>query len=203
MDITFFATPAEFRAWLETHYDTATDLVLGFYKKDSAKKGITYAEALDEALCYGWIDGIRRRNDDDSFTVRFTPRKPRSIWSDVNVNHVARLSAEGRMLPAGLKTFEERKAERSGIYSFEQDQTSLVLNEAQEERFKANAAAWTFFQKQAPTYQKAAIWWIISAKREDTREKHLQSLIEVSEKGERLKQFRPDPQPKKGKMGEA
>src|SRR3954454_4745898 len=120
MEATFFATPAEFRAWLQEHHDSETELLVGFYKKGSGKPSITWPESVDEALCYGWIDGVRRSLGDEAYTIRFTPRKKRSVWSNVNIRRVGELIAEGRMRPAGLAAFEARTGERSGIYSFEQ-----------------------------------------------------------------------------------
>jgi uncharacterized protein YdeI (YjbR/CyaY-like superfamily) len=141
-----------------------------------------------EALCFGWIDGIRRSLGDESYTIRFTPRKPRSIWSLRNVQHVEELIREGRMTPAGLAAYEVRKPERTGIYSSEQRQ-SARLDPGQEERFRADPAAWEFFQAQPPSYRKTAIYWVVSAKREETRARRLAQLIEDSAAGRRLAQL--------------
>jgi uncharacterized protein YdeI (YjbR/CyaY-like superfamily) len=181
----FFATAAEFRAWLEQHHDRATELVLGFNKKGSGLGGITYAEALDEALCFGWIDGILRRIDDKRHCLRFTPRKARSIWSLVNVGHVERLEREGRMHPSGRAAFAARTPERTGVYTFEQS-GAAKLPAAFEKRFRAERAAWEFFRSQSPGYRRSAVFWVIGAKREATREKRLAQLIEDSTHARRL-----------------
>jgi len=181
MKPTFFATPSEFRTWLEEHHDTAQELWVGFYKKSSGKPSITWPEAVDEALCFGWIDGVRKGIDDVSYTIRFTPRKPRSIWSAVNVKRASELASLGLMRPAGLKAFEERAEEKSGLYSYEQE--NAELNDAYEQQFRANTKAWDFFQAQTAWYRRAAIWWVISAKKEETRLKRLATLIEDSEHG--------------------
>jgi uncharacterized protein YdeI (YjbR/CyaY-like superfamily) len=182
MEPAFFATPADFRAWLEAHHDTAQELWVGFYRKGSGKPSITWPEAVDEALCFGWIDGVRRRIDDTSYTNRFTPRRARSTWSTVNVNRVAELIRLGRMQPAGLAAFEKRTAGRSGIYSFEQE-AAPALDDVQEQRFRANAAAWDFFQREPAWYRRTAVWWVVSAKREETRLRRLAQLIDDSEHG--------------------
>jgi uncharacterized protein YdeI (YjbR/CyaY-like superfamily) len=184
MDATFFTSPDELHAWFMEHHDTEKELLIGFYKKGAETPGITYAEALDEALCFGWIDGIRKRIDDRRFTIRFTPRKPRSIWSAVNIKRAGELVAEGRMQPAGHKEFTERDRTREKQYSFEQE--SHTFDPAYEERFRANAAAWAFFAAQAPSYQRTAIWWVMSAKKEETRLRRLATLVEDSAAGRRL-----------------
>jgi uncharacterized protein YdeI (YjbR/CyaY-like superfamily) len=182
MKPTFFATPADFRAWLEAHHDTAQELVVGFYKKGSGLPSITWTESVDEALCFGWIDGVRRGIDDISYTIRFTPRRPRSIWSAVNVKRAQELADLGLMRPAGLKAFEQRAGERSGVYSYEQRQAA-ALDAADEQQFRANPAAWEFFQSQPAWYRRTAIWWVVSAKREETRRKRLTTLIDDSARG--------------------
>jgi uncharacterized protein YdeI (YjbR/CyaY-like superfamily) len=181
MKPTFFATPSALRNWLEEHHDTAQELWIGFYKKSSGKLSITWPEAVDEALCFGWIDGIRKGVDDQSYTIRFTPRKPRSTWSAVNVKRARELTSLGLMRPAGLKAFEERREEQSGIYAYEQENAELTA--AYEQQFRANKKAWDFFQAQAAWYQRTATWWVISAKKEETRLKRLATLIEDSEHG--------------------
>ena len=181
MKPTFFATPSELRTWLKEHHDTAQELWVGFYKKSSGKPSITWPEAVDEALCFGWIDGVRKGIDDVSYTIRFTPRKPRSIWSAVNVKRASELASLGLMRPAGLKAFEERAEEKSELYSYEQE--NAELNDAYEQQFRANKTAWEFFQAQAAWYRRAATWWVISAKKEETRLKRLATLIEDSEHG--------------------
>jgi uncharacterized protein YdeI (YjbR/CyaY-like superfamily) len=184
MDAIFFPSAAAFHAWLAEHHAGATEVLVGFYKKDSGQPGITYAEALDEALCYGWIDGIRKGVDAARYTIRFTPRKRDSIWSQVNIRHIERLIAAGRMQPEGLRAFEARKPERTGIYSFEQGPCELAAD--YQTVFAANAPAWAFFQAQPPSYRQPACWWVMSAKREETRQKRLATLIADSAAGRRL-----------------
>ncbi|MEA2398505.1 MAG: hypothetical protein QOK25_2061 [Thermoleophilaceae bacterium] len=185
MKPTFFKEPDEFRAWLEEHHAEASELLVGFHKKGSGRPSITWPESVDQALCFGWIDGVRRSIDDESYTIRFTPRKKKSTWSAVNIARVAELTERGLMRPAGLAAFEARSAERSGIYAYEQRKTAK-LDAAQEKRLRANAKAWDFFQAQPPWYRRTATWWVISAKREETRERRLATLIEDSENGRRL-----------------
>lgn len=180
----FFTSPEKFRQWLERNHDGATELLVGFHKKSSDKKSITYAEALDEALCFGWIDGVRKNLNETSYTIRFTPRKPRSIWSNVNVNHVERLQKEGRMHRAGLEAYERRAPERTGIYSFENAPRELPPE--YEKTFRQNKAAWKFFQEQPPGYKRLMVFRTVSAKKEETRLRRLKQLIESSEKGERM-----------------
>ena len=179
----FFKTPSDFRAWLERHHADTPELWVGFYKKASGKGGITYNEAVDAALCYGWIDGIKKRVDQDSYTHRFTPRRPRSIWSLVNTRRIAELIKEGLVAPAGLQTFQQRDEKRSGIYSYES--LRQPLPPAHEKLFKANKKAWEFFRAQPPGYQKLVTRWITDAKKEETRLKRLQIMIDVSAKGKR------------------
>jgi uncharacterized protein YdeI (YjbR/CyaY-like superfamily) len=180
----FFTEPDQFRQWLERNHDRATELLLGFHKKSSEKKSITYAEALDEALCFGWIDGVRKSFNETSYTIRFTPRKPRSIWSNVNVRHVERLTKAGRMHPAGLTVYAQRDPERTGIYSFEN--RPRELSPEFEKTFRQNKAAWKFFQEQPPGYKRLMVFRTMSAKKEETRLRRLQQLIESSEKGVRM-----------------
>jgi len=175
MCATFFPTPAHFRDWLEEHHQHHTELLVGFYKKGCGKPSITWPESVDAALSFGWIDGVRRRIGDESYSIRFTPRKARSVWSAVNIKRVEELTRQGLMRPAGRKAFEARLAERSAIYSFEQQ--NIAFESAQERQFRANKAAWRFFQGQAPWYQRAATWWVVSAKREETKVKRLATLI--------------------------
>lgn len=185
---TFFATPAEFRAWLEMHHETERELWVGFYKKGSGKPSITWPESVDEALCFGWIDGLRKSVDDDAYMIRFTPRKTRSVWSAININRVAELTQLGRMHPAGLKAFAERVEDKSVIYSYEQ-RKQAELDAADEQRFRANQAAWDFFHAQTASYRNTAIWWVVSAKQEATRQSRLARLIEDSEHGRTLPQL--------------
>ncbi|HET9983341.1 MAG TPA: YdeI/OmpD-associated family protein [Longimicrobiales bacterium] len=187
---TFFATPAEFRAWLERNHDTVRELLVGFYKKGSGRPSITWPESVDEALCFGWIDGVRKSIDAESYTIRFTPRKAGSIWSAMNTKRAAELIELGRMRPAGLAAFEKRDERKTNRYSFEREH--VELDAAQQERFRANARAWAFFQAQAPSYRKVATWWVVSAQREATREKRLATLIADSEAGRRIGPLRRD-----------
>jgi len=180
----FFTSPEKFREWLERNHDRETELLIGFHKKSSAKKSVTYAEALDEALCFGWIDGVRKNLNETSYTIRFTPRKPRSIWSNINVNHVQRLQKEGRMHRAGTEAYERRAPERTGIYSFENRPRELSLE--YEKIFRQNKPAWKFFQEQPPGYKRLMVFRTMSAKKEETRVRRLKQLIESSEKGVRL-----------------
>ena len=181
----FFKTPAAFRKWLAANHNKSKELWVGFYKKETGKPSITWPESVDEALCFGWIDGIRKRLDDESYVIRFTPRKPESIWSAVNMRNVERLIKEKRMTPAGLNAYALRKEFRSGIYSYEQRPAELV--EPYASQFKKNKAAWKFFQAQPPGYRKLMTWFIVSAKTEETRQKRLARLIEGSAKGQRLR----------------
>lgn len=179
MEPTFFATPEEFRAWLHAHHQTAGELWVGFHKVGSGKPSITWPQSVDEALCVGWIDGVRKRIDDDRYVIRFTPRKPGSNWSAINIRRMGELQAEGRVLPAGQAAFDRRRDDRSAIYSYER-RTSAELPAEYEQRFRADAAAWEYFQSQAPWYRRTATHWVISAKREETRQKRLATLIDDS-----------------------
>jgi uncharacterized protein YdeI (YjbR/CyaY-like superfamily) len=180
----FFKSPSAFRKWLAANHAKSRELWVGFYKKSSAKPSITWPESVDEALCFGWIDGIRKKIDEESYVIRFTPRKPNSIWSAINIRNAERLIEEKRMQPGGLRAYEKRKEYRSGIYSYEQRSTELV--EPYAGKFKRNKAAWNFFQAQPPSYRKMINWWIVSAKQEETRLKRLGKLIEASARGRRL-----------------
>jgi uncharacterized protein YdeI (YjbR/CyaY-like superfamily) len=179
-----FGSADRWRAWLERHHRTETELVVRLFRTHAGEQGLTYIEALDEALCFGWIDGVRRAFDAVSFTVRFSPRKARSIWSRVNVAHVERLMAADRMTPAGLAAFQARDAGRTGVYSFEQ--RTVHLAPALLRRFRARARAWRCFEGRPPGYRRTAIHWVMSAKREDTRLRRLQVLIECSARGESI-----------------
>jgi uncharacterized protein YdeI (YjbR/CyaY-like superfamily) len=182
MDIKFFASQSAFRAWLEKHHDGRKELLVGFYKKGSGKPSITYPESVDAALCFGWIDGVRASVDDTTYSVRFTPRRPGSVWSDVNIKRAQALTDQGLMRPAGVAAFEARVEAKTAVYAYEQ-RGSAKLDEALERRFRANKKAWAFFSAQAPWYRRTASWWVISAKREETRLKRLGTLIEDSEHG--------------------
>jgi len=184
MKLKYFKSAADFRQWLEANHASVTELWLGFYKKDSGKVGITYAEALDEAMCFGWIDGLKKRVDELSYTHRFTPRKPKSNWSLINIGHIARLKKAGRMMPMGLKAFAARNAAKSGIYSFENKPRQLSLE--LERQFKSDKAAWNFFQQQPPGYRRLASFYVMSAKQEETRQRRLARLMADSKKGQRL-----------------
>ena len=188
MEPIFFPTPADFRAWLAQHHDTASELLVGFYKKGSGQPSITWPESVDQALCFGWIDGIRRSLGEDAYTIRFTPRKPNGIWSSVNVGKVAELTAQGLMTPAGVAAYERRSDNRTGIYSFEQGGT-VDFEPEQRAAFEASPSAWEFFQAQPASYRRAATWWVVSAKRPQTRERRLATLIEDSVAGRRLAQL--------------
>jgi uncharacterized protein YdeI (YjbR/CyaY-like superfamily) len=190
MEPTFFATPADFRAWLERHHDSVSELLVGFHKKGSGRPSITWPEAVDQALCFGWIDGVRRRVDDASYTIRFTPRKPRSTWSAVNVERMKELIAGGLVAPAGLAAFERRGDDRTAIYSYEQ-RRSAALDPDQERRLHADERAAAFFEAQPPSYRRAAIHWVTSAKKPETRERRLTQLIECSAAGQLVSPLRP------------
>lgn len=182
---TFFETPADFRAWLEEHHDSVEVLWVGYYKKGSGRASITWPESVDEALCFGWIDGLRKSIDDVSYKIRFTPRKPDSNWSAVNIARVEELLEKGRMRPAGTAAYERRLEKKSRVYSYEQRQRAALDPEA-EKRFRADPEAWKFFRSQPPGYRRTAIFWVVSAKREDTRRRRLDTLIEDSAKGLRI-----------------
>jgi uncharacterized protein YdeI (YjbR/CyaY-like superfamily) len=174
--LTTFKSQAAFRAWLERNHAKSRELLLRVFKTHAAAGGVTYGQALDEALCFGWIDGVRRSVDGDSFSIRFTPRKPRSIWSRVNTGHVERLRKEGRMRPAGIAAFEARDEKRTAVYSFENRPKSLPPEMVAP--FRENAVAWRFFEEQPPYYRRTMIFWILSAKKEETRARRLASLID-------------------------
>ena len=181
----FFATPTDFRAWLEKHHAGEDELLVGYYKKGSGRPSITWPESVDEALCFGWIDGVRRSLGEDAYTIRFTPRRARSIWSAVNVARVAELTKLGRMRPAGERAFAARTPERTGIYSFERLEAAK-LTKAQEAMLRANRKAAAFFDAQPPGYRKVATHYVVSAKKEETRERRLKRLIADSAAGRRL-----------------
>jgi len=184
MNPRFFRAPSAFRAWLTKNHETTSELLVGFHKRGSGKPSLTWPESVDEALCFGWIDGVRKRLDDDSYTIRFTPRRKQSIWSAVNVKRALELDALGLMTPRGLSAFEARKENRSGIYSYEQ--RSEQLPEPYAARLKKHKAAYSFFLAQTPSYRKKLGWWVVSAKQDATRLKRLSQLIEASTNGRRL-----------------
>jgi uncharacterized protein YdeI (YjbR/CyaY-like superfamily) len=181
----FFATPERFGAWLEEHHETATELLVGFYKKGSGRPSITWPESVEQALRFGWIDGVRRRVDDERYTIRFTPRKPGSNWSRVNLAKIEALRAAGRMHPAGEAAWAARRSDREGVYSFEQ-RAHARLDAEQEAAFRADRSAWEWFQAQAPSYRRTALHWVTSAKRPETRARRLATLIADSAAGRRI-----------------
>jgi uncharacterized protein YdeI (YjbR/CyaY-like superfamily) len=185
MDPLFFATADDLRAWFAEHHESAPELFLGYWKKGTGKPTVTHTEAIEQALCFGWIDSIGRRIDDERYQVRFTPRRKGSVWSAVNVATIARLTEQGLMYPAGLRAFEERRPDRVATYSYEQP-ADAVLEPAQEERLKADPRAWEWFCTQPPSYRRAAVHWVTSAKRPDTRERRLVQLIKDSAAGQRV-----------------
>ncbi len=180
----FFETPAAFRQWLARHHARADLLWVGYYKKGSGKPSITWPESVDQALCFGWIDGIRKSIDQLSYTIRFTPRRRGSVWSSVNIKRVRALIAEGVMHPAGREAYRQRKLNKSGIYSYEQ--RSVDLPPPYDQLLKKNKIAWRFFHEQPASYRNAISWWIISAKRDETRLKRLERLMAYSEQRQRI-----------------
>lgn len=187
-NITFFTTRAALRSWLEKKHGSVNELWIGFYKKDSGKSAVTYKESVDEALCFGWIDGIRKSIDEISYTNRFTPRKKTSTWSAINIKRVGELKKLKLMKPPGLKVFEERDKKRTNLYSFEQ-QKNPKLPAILEKKFKANKKAWKYFSSQAPWYQRTSTWLVISAKQEETKLKRLNELIDHSEQERTIPQL--------------
>ncbi len=183
MNPTFFVKPSDFRKWLQKNYKKEKELLVGFYKVGSGKPSITWPQSVDEALCFGWIDGVRRSIDAEAYCIRFTPRKPASIWSSINIKKVEELSKQGLMKPEGLAAFELRKDHRSKIYSYENE--ALELSTAFEKQFKANKKAWTFFAAQAPSYQRQTCSWIMGAKQDATRLNRLHTIIAESEAGKK------------------
>ena len=182
--VTHFASADAFRSWLARNHDRARELLIGFYKKASGRGGLTYREALDLALAYGWIDGVRKRIDEASYTIRFSPRTANSIWSAVNRRRVEQLIADGAMAAPGLAAYQSRTARRSGRYSYEQRPT--VFEPADETTFRANRKAWTFFEAQPPGYRRTAIWYVVSAVKEETRQRRLATLIQECADGRRI-----------------
>jgi uncharacterized protein YdeI (YjbR/CyaY-like superfamily) len=182
-DARFFRSAADFRAWLVRHHSSARELLVGFYKVGSSRRGLTYAQALDEALCYGWIDGVRRSMDGTRYTIRFTPRKAGSRWSAVNVRHARRLIAEGRMRPPGRAAFERRTGDRAG-YAYEQAPRRLAPAFAR--RLRAVPHAWAFFRSVAPSYRRVVTFWVMSARKPETRERRFETLLRHSAMGARI-----------------
>ena len=181
---TFFSTPQEFRNWLEENHQSEKEIIVGFYKVGTKKPSITWSESVDQALCFGWIDGVRKSIDEESYSIRFTPRKSTSIWSAINIQKVEDLTKEGLMKPAGLKAFQLRKENKSRIYSHETE--NIKLSEEYENQIKANRKAWEFFEKQAPSYKKVMTHWIMSAKQYKTQISRLEKTILESEKEKRI-----------------
>jgi uncharacterized protein YdeI (YjbR/CyaY-like superfamily) len=190
VEVHFFETPEAWRAWLAEHHDTATEVEVGFRRKGSGLPSMTWPESVDEALCFGWIDGVRRSVDETSYRIRFSPRKPRSTWSRVNIAKAEALIEQGRMQPAGLAAFEARTEDNSAIYSFEQERP-LVLPPEYEARLEADPAAHAYFTAQPPGYRRAAAHWVLSAKREETRLRRLAQLVECSAQGRKVPPLTP------------
>jgi len=182
---TFFSSVEQFVAWLETHGANQTEFLVGYYKRGSKCPSMNWAESVDAALCFGWIDGVRKRIDEHSYQIRFTPRKPTSIWSRINIDRARILQREGKMREAGLKAYSHRREDKSRIYSYEQQKTA-ALNRDAELRFRKAKAAWKFFEAQPPSYRQLVIWRIVSAKRPETRERRLADLIKASQERRRL-----------------
>ena len=181
----YFHTPGEFRAWLAKHHATATELLVGMRKVGAGQPFMSWPESVDEALCFGWIDGVRKRVDDVAYTIRFTPRRKGSVWSEVNIAKARALIEQGRMMPAGLAAFESRSEEKSGIYSFER-KTPAELSANEKRAFQANRSAWAFFESVAPSYQRAMLHWIVSAKQASTRARRLEKLISACGEARKL-----------------
>ena len=184
MKVQFFSSKSEFRKWLKANHKKETELIVGFYKKDSGKFNMSWSDAVDEALCFGWIDSTRRSVDEISYCNRFTPRKKTSNWSAINIAKVEALMKAGKMMPAGIEAFKHRKEEKSGVYSFDSD--TKVLSPALEKVLKKHKAARDFFLKQAPSYQRMIVHWVMSAKKEETRFARLEKMIKHSEEGKRV-----------------
>ncbi len=184
MKLTFFKSQRDFRKWLEAHHATAKELWVGFYKKDSGKLSITWPESVDEALCFGWIDGVRKAVDEVRYCIRFSPRRAKSVWSAANIRRARELQKKGLMHPAGVEAFGARQEYRSGIYSYENRPSDLP--DAYTTIMKRNKAAWTFFRAQPPGIRRTQVWWILSAKKEETRLRRLDTLVLYCVRGERL-----------------
>ena len=185
----FFPSPSDWHAWLEEHHEKHAELWVGFHKVGSGNPSITWREAVDGALCFGWIDGVRKSLGETSYVIRFTPRRPKSIWSAINIKRVAEISALGLMRPKGAEAFERRTGKRSEVYAYEQ-RKGARLSGAYEKRFRANKKAWSFFQSHPPWYRRTASWWVISARKEETRLKRLAQLIDDCEHGRTLAQLK-------------
>ena len=188
MNPIFFSSPNEFRKWLAENHEIEKEILVGFHKLATGLPSMTWSQSVDEAICFGWIDGIRKSIDSESYSIRFTPRKPKSIWSAVNMKKIEELTAKGLMYPAGIKAYEKREEHRTAIYAYENKPAELP--EHFEEKFRANKKAWEFFQKQAPMYKKTALFWVMSAKNEITRTHRMETLINDSEEGLKIKSQR-------------
>ena len=188
-DVTHFDSPEAFRAWLDEHHAERDVLWVGYWRKATGRASLTWEESVDVALCYGWIDGLRKRVDDEAYTIRFTPRRDGSVWSRRNMERYEALEEAGRIAPAGAAAYERRTEERSGVYSFEQRSTP-TLSEGYRARLEANEAAWVDWQSRPPGYRKTVAHWVMSAKRESTRERRLAALIEDSAAGRKIKPLR-------------
>lgn len=186
-DPIFFESAEELRAWFEANHETATELFVGYHRVGTGHRSLTWSESVDEALCFGWIDGVRHKIDDTRYTNRFTPRKPTSNWSAVNVAKVAELTKQGRMRPAGISAFERRRPDPTGTYSYEM--AKAAFEPAMETAFRKKKRAWAFFEAQPPGYRRLATYWVMSAKRPETRTKRLETLMADSAAGRRLAQF--------------
>jgi uncharacterized protein YdeI (YjbR/CyaY-like superfamily) len=188
MEVEFFASPEDFNKWLDENHNKLSEQWVGFYKVKTGIPSITWPQSVDEALCYGWIDGLRKSIDEKSYKIRFTPRRSKSIWSAVNIQKIAELTKLGKMKSAGIEAFNKLDKEKAKVYSFEQK--NIVLDEAFEQKIKANKKAWNFFQSLPPSVKKPSILWVMSAKREDTKLRRLNILIESSEQGLRVPPLR-------------
>jgi uncharacterized protein YdeI (YjbR/CyaY-like superfamily) len=184
-DALFFSSPSEFRAWLEDHHETSSELWVGYYKKATGKPTMTWSEAVDEALCFGWIDGKLQRIDEERHRQRFTPRRPSSNWSAINIAKVAELRKQGRMTPAGEAAFAARREDRSAVYSYER-RHEAAFDAEQDAQFRANETAWAWFSDQSASYRQLATFWVVSAKRPETRARRLATLLECSAEGRRV-----------------
>ena len=183
---TFFAKPSQFRNWLKKNHKTELELIVGFWKVDSGSPSMTWPESVDEALCFGWIDGVRRRIDERSYKIRFTPRRPNSVWSVVNIKKYHQLCEAGRMTKAGEIAFSFRQESKSGVYAFEQPEFAELSAEHQS-TFYANQTAWEYFQNCPPSYRKTLLHWVTTAKKPETRTKRLMLLIQNCEAEKRMK----------------
>ncbi len=188
-DITHFDSPDAFRAWLDEHHDTRDVLWVGFWKKATGRPSLTWEESVDVALCYGWIDGLRKRVDDEAYTIRFTPRREGSTWSLRNLERYAAMEAQGLVAEAGRAAFQRRTEDNTGLYSFEQEEPPS-LPEEYEARLRADARAWADWEERPPGYRRRVAHWVMSAKRESTRERRLAALVQDSAAGRKVKPFR-------------